>query len=313
MSTDQRTGTGAEQAENPSSALLDQIRATLEAGVQARACQPAWAAALLDLAAEAAPLAQDDEVYVAQLLHRSLRAEASKDGPPVSRIATMRAPDLRVGRPGDRRTPLPPEVPDELAALADLVAERRSTTMYGADPLPVEHLAGLLRAAFGFKGYELGYQRRDIPRRAVASAGGLQSYDCQVIVNQVEGLEPGRYSYDPLSDDLVTEELGDFRLPLLDVTIESDFITYAQAVIAITGDFPRVAWKYGTRGYRYMALDAGIVTGHLYLAAAALGLSASAIAAFADDRTNALLRLDGKNQFVHLLFPIGTPPGARRR
>lgn len=293
--------------------LLDGIRSVLERGVENGACHPSWAAAALDVLAEGASLASDEGVYAAHIVHRSLRAEASKDGPPVSRIATMRAPDLRVWRAGSDRQALPDRTPEELRAFAGLVSERRSTPMYGSESLPVEHLAGILRQSFGVTGFELGYQRRDIPKRVGASAGGLQSYDCQIIVNDVASLAPGRYSYDPIENDLILEEAGDLRLPLLDATIESDFIVSAQAVLAITGDFPRVSWKYGTRGYRYMGLDAGIVTAHVYLAATALGVSVNALAAFADDRVNNLLRLDGKEQFVQLLIPIGTPPGPKRQ
>ncbi|MEX0153350.1 SagB/ThcOx family dehydrogenase [Microbacterium sp. LMI1-1-1.1] len=293
--------------------LIDELAVLFERAAAGGLCHPSWAAAALDLVREGVPLVGDDDVFVAHLIHRSLRAEASKDGPPVSRIATMRAPDLAVRRPGDRRVSLPAEVPDILQPFADLVAERRSTPMYGSDPLPLSHLAGILSQSLGTKGSTLGYQRRDIPKRVGASAGGLQSYDCQVIVNNVEGLEPGRYSYDPVGHELVLEEAGDFRLPLRDAAIESDFLLFAQAVIALTGDFPRVAWKYGTRGYRYMGLDAGIVAAHLYLAATALGVSVNALAAFADDSLNRLLRLDGKDRFAQLLIPIGTAPGRRPR
>ncbi|MEV8239706.1 SagB/ThcOx family dehydrogenase [Microbacterium testaceum] len=293
--------------------LIDDLTVLLDRAAADGLCHPSWAAAALDLVREGVPLISDDDVLVAHLIHRSLRAEASKDGPPVSRLATMRAPDLAVGRPGHRRVSLPGDLPDMLQPFAELVAERRSTPMYGSDPLPLTDLAGILSQSFGSRGFELGYQRRDIPKRVGASAGGLQSYDCQVIVNDVEGLEPGRYSYDPLGHELVIEELGDFRLPLRDAAIESDFLLFAQAVIALTGDFPRVAWKYGTRGYRYMGLDAGIVTAHVYLAATALGVSVNALAAFADDPLNRLLRLDGKDRFAHLLIPIGTAPGRRPR
>lgn len=294
-------------------AMIAEIRAVLERGIDGGACHPAWAVAALDVVAEGATLADDEQVYAAHLIHRSMRAEASKDGPDVSRLATMRAPDLRVGRPGNRRVELPNSMPEPLRALAGIVSERHSTPMYGSEPLPVGHLAGILQQSFGVTGFELGYQRRDIPKRVGASAGGLQSYDCQVLVNDVESLEPGRYSYDPIEHDLVCEEAGDLRLPLVNVTIESDFIVSAQAVIAITGDFPRVAWKYGTRGYRYMGLDAGIVAAHVYLAATALDVSVNALAAFEDDGVNELLRLDGKDQFVQLLIPIGTRPGPKRQ
>ena len=290
--------------------LVERLGSALATEVAAGRCSASWAYCLLDIAAEAVELHARTDLHVAHLLHRSVRAEASKDGPPVSRIATMRAPELRITPPaGLRQVPLPTDPPEALADLYEIVTARRSTPMFGPGALTLEELAGVLQASFAMKGTERGYQRRDIPKRVAASAGGLQSYDAQVLVNKVEGLDPGRYAYDPVAHALNLLEPGDFRSPLLEATIESGWTVHAQAVLALTGDFPRVSWKYGTRGYRYMGLDAGVVTAHVYLAATVLDLSVNAIAAFADDRLNALLRLDGQDQFAQLLITLGRRPG----
>lgn len=290
---------------------VSEIGKILEAGVDRGECTPAWAASILDLIKESEVIKDRPGLYTANIIHQSLRAEASKDGPPVSRIATMRAPDLGVGRNGGlSRIALPEELPESISDFYELVERRHSTPMFGTEPLGLGELSAVLKASFGSKGFERGYQRRDIPRRVAPSAGGLQSYDCQVIANDVRGLFPGRYSYDPLTHELVLEESGDFRLPLLEASIESGFIVHAHSVIAITGNFPRVSWKYGTRGYRYMGMDAGIVIGHVYLAATALGLSVNAVAAFADDKANQLLRLDGTTEFTQILITLGTSPGS---
>ena len=104
-------------------------------------------------------------------------------------------------------------------------------------------------------------------------------------------------------------EAGDFRAPIVEASFATNWLMHAQSVIAIVGNYERVAWKYGTRGYRYMGIDAGVVCGQLYLAATALGLAVNAVAAFQDDTTNRLLRLDGKDHFIQLLVTIGNKPG----
>lgn len=303
--------TGNAEPDPTAEQLVGRIGEMLVRAVDEELCSPAWAYCLLDIAKESVVLAEDSDVYVAHLLHRSVRAEASKDGPPVSRIATMRAPDLRIApAPGVQQVPLPDTLPVEIQALQDTITIRKSTPMFGEDELPLEQLAAVLRTSFGSKGMERGYQRRDIPRRMAPSAGGLQSFDVQVLASRIQGLQPGRYLYDPLAHALNLAEPGDFRTPLLESTIETGWIVHAQCVLAITGNFPRVSWKYGTRGYRYMGLDAGVAVGHVYLAAAALGLSVNALAAFADDPTNAMLRLDGKDEFTHILISLGVSPGS---
>lgn len=304
------TAVDDQEVKAPAVLLVERLSAMLVRAVDDDLCSAAWAYCLLDIAKESAVLAADTELYVAHLLHRSVRAEASKDGPPVSRIATLRAPDLGIAPdPGVEQVLLPDAVPGEIQALQEIVEARKSTPMFGEAELPLEQLAAALWTSFGCKGMERGYQRRDIPRRMAPSAGGLQSFDVQVIVSRVTGLQPGRYLYDPLAHALNLAEPGDLRSPLLEATIESGWIVHAQCVVALTGTFPRVAWKYGTRGYRYMGLDAGVAVGHLYLAAAALGLSVNALAAFADDRVNALLRLDGKDAFTQILLSLGVSPG----
>ena len=70
----------------------------------------------------------------------------------------------------------------------------------------------------------------------------------------------------------------------------------------------RVRWKYGTRGYRFMHVDLGVLTQSLYLVATALDFTTCAVAAFDDDKANRLLRLDGRERFVSLLFAFGPAP-----
>ena len=64
-------------------------------------------------------------------------------------------------------------------------------------------------------------------------------------------------------------------------------------------------WRYGERGYRYIHLDAGHVCQNLYLAAQTIESGVCAVAAFDDDELNALLDLDGQEQFVVYLASVG--------
>jgi SagB-type dehydrogenase family enzyme len=71
---------------------------------------------------------------------------------------------------------------------------------------------------------------------------------------------------------------------------------------------PRMYYRYGERGYRYLHLDVGHVCQNLYLAAEAIDCGVCAIAAFDDDMMNALLHLDGEDQFVIYMSPVGKNP-----
>ncbi|MDO5068133.1 MAG: SagB/ThcOx family dehydrogenase [Propionibacteriaceae bacterium] len=287
-----------------------QLRKILRDAREQGECTDSYAHAVERMMAEGLSLRTDDTVRVGHLVHRCLRAEANVDGADLSK--TLRAPDLKVGRDGVGRVSLPTDIPPEAKEFHELTRLRRSTPVFSFDPLSLEHLAAALEMSFASKGLDRAYQRRDIPRRVFPSAGGLQSLDVHVLVNNVAGLERGHYEYDPLDHSLVLTEAGDFRGPVVEASFATNWLMHAQVVIAIVGDYERVAWKYGTRGYRYMAMDAGVVCGQLYLAAASLNLAVNAVAAFQDDATNRLLRLDGRDQFTQLLVTLGNKPGVRR-
>lgn len=290
--------------------LQQQLRELLHGTRQRGECSENYARAVEQMVAEGLPFMTDDTVRVGHLVHRCLRAEANVDGADLSK--TLRAPDLKVGRDGAGRVSLPSGVPPEAEEFHELTRLRRSTPVFSFDPLPLEKLAAALKMTFGSKGLDRAYQRRDIPRRVFPSAGGLQSLDIHVFVNNVAGVERGRYEYDPLDHSLVLAEAGDFRIPVVEASFATNWLMHAQVVMAIVGNYERVAWKYGTRGYRYMAMDAGVTCGQLYLAAASLGLAVNAVAAFQDDATNRLLRVDGRDQFTQLLIALGNKPGVRR-
>lgn len=281
----------------------------LEEAVKSGECSEAFSDAVSCLIHENLMQSSDQDLRIAHIVHRVMRAEANTDGADLSKA--VRSPDLKVIREGETRIALPDQVPECACELDELIHRRRSTPVFNFQPLSLVELAAFLRMSCGSKGVARAYQRRDIPRRVFASAGGLQSVDIQVIVQNVEGIEPGRYHYDPLEHSLVLAEIGDFRLPIVATTLGTDWLMHAQAVIAIIGNFNRVSWKYGSRGYRYMGLDAGNVCGQMYLAGASMNLAINAVAAFRDDALNSLLRVDGRDHFAQLLVSVGNKPGIR--
>jgi SagB-type dehydrogenase family enzyme len=171
--------------------------------------------------------------------------------------------------------------------------------------MSLESLGALLGSALGSRELLAAYNRRDVPSRMFPSAGGLQPVDAYVIANRVAGLERGVYFYDPVRHELAVHDRGDCRQRVVEAAVHTDWLFHAPVVIALVGNFARVSWKYGTRGYRYLNVDTGVVTQNLYLVAHAMGMAGNAIAAFDDDAFNDLLRLDGADQFTNLLFAAG--------
>jgi SagB-type dehydrogenase family enzyme len=72
-------------------------------------------------------------------------------------------------------------------------------------------------------------------------------------------------------------------------------------------------WRYGLAAHKVIALDAGHVCQNLYLACEAIGAGTCAIGAYDQDALDALLEVDGRDEFAVYLAPVGKiGPGESR-
>ena len=67
----------------------------------------------------------------------------------------------------------------------------------------------------------------------------------------------------------------------------------------------RTEWRYDLAAARVIAFDVGHVCQNLYLACEAVGAGTCGIGAYDQDKINDLLQLDGENEFVIYLAPVG--------
>jgi SagB-type dehydrogenase family enzyme len=204
--------------------------------------------------------------------------------------------------PDAARIPLPDLALDD-GGLFDALARRRSLRVYAAPPLALGELAALLWAAAGVTARQDGFAFRTAP-----SAGGLYPVEHYVVVNRVEGLEPGLYHYDVLGRTLEQLAAGDLRLSIARAALDQRIAADAQAVFVWTAVLERSRWKYGERFLRYVLLDAGHVAGNLALAATTIGLGSCQIAAFYDEEAASLLGVDPDREPVVYMSTVGRPP-----
>jgi SagB-type dehydrogenase family enzyme len=196
----------------------------------------------------------------------------------------------------------PSQLPAYEFNLRAAIENRRSVRRYTEQPLTLEELSFLLWCTQGVKEVVDTYATL----RTVPSAGARHAFETYLLVNNVEGLEPGLYRYLALSHKLLEMKhepgLADrFAEACLDQT----YVKRSAVTVFWTAVPYRMAWRYGERGYRYLHLDAGHVCQNLYLSAEAIGAGVCAIAAFEDEPLNALLDLDGIEQFVIYLASVG--------
>jgi SagB-type dehydrogenase family enzyme len=64
-------------------------------------------------------------------------------------------------------------------------------------------------------------------------------------------------------------------------------------------------WRYDRAAHRVILIDAGHVCQNLYLACEAIGAGTCAVAAYDQEALDALIGVDGEDEFCIYLAPVG--------
>lgn len=181
--------------------------------------------------------------------------------------------------------------------------ERRETLRrYAETPLTLAELAWLLWLTQGVK----QVTNRPATLRTVPSAGARHAFETYLLINQVDGLEPGLYRYLALEHKLVVANLNaDLKVLFTNACLEQKQVLTSAVTFFWVAVTERMMWRYPERGYRYLFLDAGHVCQNLYLAAETIGCGVCAIDAYDDDKVNGLLGLDGEAMFAVYAASLG--------
>ncbi|HEY5998607.1 MAG TPA: SagB/ThcOx family dehydrogenase [bacterium] len=187
-------------------------------------------------------------------------------------------------------------------SLLEVIRSRRSLRRFADEPLSLLELAFLLWAT-------QGVTERPGPAvtlRTVPSAGARHAFETYLYCRRVEGIEEGIWRYLPLEHRLLLE----FTQPGLEAAVAQaclgqTFVARGAATFFWSVLPARMEWRYGPAAHRVLPLDAGHVCQNLYLAAEAVGAGACAVGAYDQEALDALLRLDGEEEFVLYLAPVG--------
>lgn len=183
-----------------------------------------------------------------------------------------------------------------------VIQERRSERRFRDAPVHQDELSQLLWAAQGITKHSRG-----VDFRAAPSAGALYPVETYLVVNAVEGIEPGVYHYNVEDHALEQLKTGDFRAEITHAALDQKMAARAGVVFVWTAVFKRSKWKYKQRAYRYIYLDAGHIGQNVALAAVALGLGSCQIGALYDEEANALLGVDSDEESTIYMTVVGRP------
>lgn len=217
----------------------------------------------------------------------------------------VRPPAVQKPAPsGSRIVPLPRPETWSISPfdLQTAIANRESRRRFTSEALSLDELAFLLWAIQGVR----GERHEAAVLRTVPSAGCRHSFETYLAVMRVTGLESGLYRYLPLDHALVHEKCID-NLPghLTAATHGQRFAGHAAVTFIWTAIPRRTEWRYAEASYKVIALDAGHVCQNLYLACEAIAAGTCAIAAYDQTLVDALLGVDGDEEFGIYLAPVG--------
>ncbi len=198
--------------------------------------------------------------------------------------------------------PDPETLPAYPIDLRKAIDQRCTLRRYQETPLTQNELSFLLWTTQGVK----SVTNRPVTFRTVPSAGARHAFETYLVINRVEGIEPGLYRYVALEHALLPIEVNESVAGrFAEACHQQNQVTNSAVTFIWVVVTERMYWRYGERGYRYLHLDAGHVCQNLYLAAEAIGAGVCAIAAFDDDQLNQELNLDGEKLWAIYVGALG--------
>ena len=185
------------------------------------------------------------------------------------------------------------------APLIDVITQRKSERNFLPEPLTLEELSFLLWATQGVRG-------NSGRLRTVPSAGARHPFETYLIVNKVNDVEPGLYRYLPLDHTLLFLRADpNFPEKVMDACLGQAFCADSAVVFIWTAIPYRTEWRYSIIAHKMIAIDSGHVCQNLYLACGSIRAGTCGIGAYDHTKVDALLGVDGEEEFTVYLAPVG--------
>jgi SagB-type dehydrogenase family enzyme len=190
-----------------------------------------------------------------------------------------------------------PPAPSGGPSLWQVMMNRRSARDYERAAIPLEKLWQINRLAFRGGSY--------FPVLPNGPHVGL--IRPMWVVNDVAGLEPGLWYYDPAGDHWALHRRGAARFEGEYLCLEQALCGNASAVCFMIADLKPLMARGGPDAYRLAHLEAGVVGQRIFLAAGALGVGCTGIGPFYDDEVIKFLEPEPSGWEVIYATVLGVP------
>lgn len=163
--------------------------------------------------------------------------------------------------------------------LTEVLEDRKSLRVHdGSAPLTTEQLGEFLYRSARNRG-RLNDGSQELGDRPYPSGGRAYELEIYPLIQQVDGVAPGLYHYDPEGHRLeLVAEPGPALTRLVEMSRATAVMsTPPQVTLLITARFGRVMWKYSTMGYALVLKHVGVLYQVMYSVATAMGLACTGL------------------------------------
>jgi SagB-type dehydrogenase family enzyme len=224
------------------------------------------------------------EIHAASSLHSAEEVAMWRGSAPLTKLPPPTGPAVPLHPLSDAEMPRDP--------VEQVILRRGSARRFAQLPIGLAQLSTVLYRA-----------TRGVPADFL-NPHGAQLNDLYLVANAVEGLPPGAYVFHREQGALECLKEGNFRTQAGYLGLEQQLPTDAAVDIFFLADLQPILQRFGNRGYRAAQLEAGILSGKLYLAAYAQHLSATGLT-FYDDDVIQFFSPHAQGKSVMMLVAIG--------
>ncbi|MGO9607190.1 MAG: SagB/ThcOx family dehydrogenase [Candidatus Binataceae bacterium] len=241
---------------------------------------------------ETVPLSRDSRAYedLARIQAASRLEEVGELSQIVAQATSAELSSQSSGTAGDAASLISlPALHSASLSLGDTILRRGSTRHFTHAAVLSGELGAILDAS-----------------SAPVSSDVLPMVHTYLIINGVEGLEPGAFYHDQRRHALERLRTGDLRAEAGYLCLEQPLGADCAALLVYMASLEKALSLLGNRAYRTLHLEAGIRGGRAYLAAYSLGRGATGLT-FYDDDTTALFSPHGADMSPLLMVAVGVP------
>jgi SagB-type dehydrogenase family enzyme len=191
---------------------------------------------------------------------------------------------------------LPAPIYKSETSIEEALKWRRSIREFKGESITLQQISQLLWAAQGITSAN-GF-------RTAPSAGALYPLEIYLVSGNVTSLPAGVYHYSPVNHALELFIMGDKRRDLCRAAQKQVSVEQGAADIVIAANYKKTTVKYGSRGKRYVDMEAGHVAENVSLQLVSLRLGTVTIGAFDDSAVKSVLNLPHGEEPLYIM-PIG--------